>query len=71
MLNSKLHYVCPRCGRKLSLVDAYEYASTNVRRKCGGCHRRYSLTITPVAIRQGWVHSAVITELAPRITVIE
>ena len=71
MCDFKLNYVCPRCGRKMTKVDAYEYATINVRRKCGGCGRRYSLTITPIAIKQGWAHSAQITELEQRVTVIE
>lgn len=66
-----LHYVCPRCSRKLSRVPAMESATLNVRRKCGGCGRSYSLTIRPVAIAQGWAHSALITELERRVTVIE
>ena len=69
MLNDiKLHYVCHRCGRKLSKVDVYTFARFNVRRECGGCGRQYSLTITPHAIKQGWAHVAVITELEARIT---
>ena len=71
MPDVRLHYVCPRCGRKLSSVEAYEYATMNVRRKCGGCQRRWSLTVTPIAIAAGWAHSAHITELEPRVTVIE
>jgi transcription elongation factor Elf1 len=71
MFDFKLHYVCPRCGRKLSKVDAYEHASIAVRRKCGGCGRRYALTVTPIAIKQGWAHSAHITELEQRVTIIE
>ena len=71
MLDVTLHYVCPHDGRKLSKVDAMEYATLNVRRKCGKCGRFYSLTIRPVAIAQGWAHSALITELERKMTVIE
>lgn len=71
MLGIDLRFVCPRCGRKLSKVKAMEYATLNIRRKCGQCARRFSLTITPIAIKQGWAHSATIVELEPRITVIE
>ncbi len=66
-----LRFVCLKCGRKLSGIDAYQHATWNARRKCGGCGRRYSLTITPIAIKQGWAHSAQITELEPTLVVIE
>lgn len=71
MLEFKLHFVCPRCGRKMSKVDAMEHATLAIRRKCGGCGRRYALTITPIAIAAGWAHSAHITELEQRVTAIE
>ena len=66
-----VHYVCPHDGRKLSKVEAMEHATINVRRSCPHCHRRYSLTITPIAIKQGWAHSACIVELERKITSIE
>lgn len=66
----KLHYVCPRCGKKLSGVEAMEHATLNVRRKCR-CGRHYSLTIKPIAIKQGWAHKAEITEIEPKVSVIE
>lgn len=71
MKDFKLHYVCPRCGHKLSKVDAMEHATLAIRRKCGKCGRKYALTITPIAIAAGWAHSACITELEQKITVIE
>lgn len=66
-LDFKLHYVCPRCGRKLSKVDAMEYATLNLRRKCQGCHRRFMLIVTPIKIASGWMHNSVIQEVEPRI----
>lgn len=57
-----LHFVCPPCGKKLSKVGAMEHATINIRRKCGRCHRWWSITIRPIAIRQGWAHSATLTE---------
>ena len=71
MTGFHVHYVCPHDGRRLSKVEAMEHATMNIRRTCGKCHRKYSLTITPIAIKQGWAHSALITELEQKVSVIE
>jgi len=72
MLNQiRLHYVCPRCGRKLAPTHAMEHATIHVRRKCPACHLHWGLTISPVAISQGWAHSATITQYEPKVRCYE
>jgi transcription elongation factor Elf1 len=68
MLYFDLHFLCPQCGHKLSSVSAMESATLNVRRTCPNCHRLFSLTVTPIKIKQGWAHSASFTEVLSRIT---
>lgn len=71
MLGFQIKFVCTRCGRKLSPVDAYEHATIAVRRKCGKCHRWFSLVIVPLKLKQGWAHKATITEIDRPVKVLE
>lgn len=62
MIDCQLKFVCPRCGKKLSPIQAMEHATLVVRRKCR-CGRRYQLKVTPLQLRQGWAHKAEIIEV--------
>lgn len=43
----RVHAACPFCGAKVRKIDAYDIATTAVRRTCK-CRRRLSIIITPV-----------------------
>lgn len=66
-----IHFVCPHDGRKLSKIPAMTDATINVRRSCPACRRRYSITVAPRRIPQGWAHIGSISEMEQKVTVIE